>query len=144
MVTNTLQLVLEPNGARLAAVADTQVRLLARLGQFVPLTVAAAAVAYFGCAYAPAVTTYYRAQRQASTFVQQDSGDARQAVKDLVQQLHAATGLWVEPRDIKIRRAGNRIKTVQFDLKVPVAFPFVNAGRALHLAIVADRHPTQE
>jgi hypothetical protein len=144
MMKSPLQVVLEQQGgpARRTFRSHThRERGAARLAQLAPLMLAVGAAVYFAIAYFPAMTTYYQVSRQARELVQTSGADAG-AVGTFVEHVRAQTGLSIDPSHIKLKRGAGRIQAMQLDLKLPLSFPFLNAGRALTFEVAAGRMTT--
>lgn len=109
------------------------------LGRLAALIAAVGAAAYFLQGYAPLGLAYYRARIVTEAFAASiDAVPVSPArIGAFREQLQRETGVLVHPGDVRVRRHGSGRPTVQLDLKIPLSFPLLGSGRAVHLVIAA-------
>ena len=107
--------------------------------RFLPVVIAVAAAVYFTQAYLPVGLAYYRAQRAARAYALASAGAARSpdTVEGLVAAVRREAGIDVDPGEVHVRREGETVTAVRFNVKVPLQFPLVGGGRTMRFAIAA-------
>jgi hypothetical protein len=107
--------------------------------RFIPAVLAVVAAAYCAQAYLPVGVSYYRVREATRSFAQAaaTSEPTARAVQSFVAAVRSA-GVEVAPEDLRLRRLGPALSTVQLRFGVPLQFPLVGRGRVMHFAIAAD------